>query len=91
MDPLRDSAKIRAFFVHPNWARRGIGSRILAACENAASEAGFGSFELGATLTGERLYSARGYEPIERIEVPLGNGVSLPIIRMSKRGALTDP
>jgi GNAT superfamily N-acetyltransferase len=86
LDPLRDSAKIRAFFVHPDWARRGIGSRILSACEGAASEAGFRSFELGATLTGERLYSARGYEPIDRIEVPLANGVSLPIIRMSKRG-----
>lgn len=86
LDPLHDAAKIRAFFVHPEWARRGIGSRILAACEGAASDAGFRSFELGATLTGERLYSARGYEPIDRIEVPLGNGASLPIIRMSKPG-----
>jgi GNAT superfamily N-acetyltransferase len=86
LDPLRDSAKIRAFFVHPDWARRGIGSRILSACEGAASEAGFRSFELGATLTGERLYSARGYEAIDRIEVPLANGVLLPIVRMSKRG-----
>jgi GNAT superfamily N-acetyltransferase len=90
LDPLRDSAKIRAFFVHPEWARCGIGSRILAACEGAASAAGFRSFELGATLTGERLYSARGYEPIDRIEVPLANGVSLPIIRMSKRAVSTN-
>ena len=86
LDTLHDAAKIRAFFVHPEWGRRGIGSRILAACEGAASDAGFRSFELGATLTGERLYSARGYEPIDRIEVPLGNGASLPIIRMSKPG-----
>jgi len=84
LDPLRDSAKIRALFVHPQWARRGIGSMILTACESAAIEAGFGSFELGATLTGERLFRARGYAPVERIEAPLANGASLPVIRMSK-------
>jgi len=87
LDPLRDSAKIRALFVHPDWARHGIGSKILAACENAAIEAGFKSFELGATLTGERLFRARGYEAIDRMEAPLGNGASLPIIRMSKSGS----
>jgi N-acetylglutamate synthase-like GNAT family acetyltransferase len=87
LDPLRDSAKIRAFFVHPDWARRGIGSKILWACESAAIEAGFRSFELGATLTGERLFRAMGYAATERIEVPLANGASLPIIRMSKGGS----
>jgi len=74
-------------FVHPEWARRGIGSQILEACENA-SEAGFRGFELGATITGERLYRARGYQAIERIEVPLSNGASLPVIRMSKKHLL---
>jgi GNAT superfamily N-acetyltransferase len=90
LDPLRDSAKIRALFVHPDWARRGIGSRILTACESAASEAGFRSFELGATLTGERLFRARGYAAIDRIEAPLANCASLPVIRMSKRGSKAD-
>jgi GNAT superfamily N-acetyltransferase len=85
LDPVRDNARIRAFFVHPDWARQGIGSRILETCEAAALEAGFRSFELGATLTGQRLYQARGYRAIERIEVPLANGASLPIVRMSKR------
>jgi len=85
LDPTRDSARIRAFFVHPSWARRGIGSMILEACEAAAIEAGFKSFELGATITGERLYRARGYSPMERIEVPLAEGISIPVIRMSKR------
>ena len=84
LDPLHDAAKIRAFFVHPGWARRGIGSGILGACESAAMAAGFGGFELGATLTGERLYAARGYSVIERIDVPLANGTALPVIRMSK-------
>lgn len=84
LDPLRDPAKIRAFFVHPDWARRGLGTTILTACESAAHQAGFRSFELGATLTGEPLYRARGYEPIEHLEVPLANGATLPIIRMTK-------
>jgi GNAT superfamily N-acetyltransferase len=85
LDPLRDNARIRAFFIHPEWARQGVGSMILQACESAAMEAGFTGFELGATITGERLYSARGYVAIERVEVPLSNGTALPIIRMSKR------
>jgi GNAT superfamily N-acetyltransferase len=85
LDPLRDAAKIRAFFVHPDWSRRGIGSMILDACETAAAAAGFSGFEMGATLTGERLYEARGYRAIERIDVPLPNGAALPIVRMSKR------
>lgn len=84
LDPATDAAKIRAFFVHPDWARRGIGSLILTACENAAAQAGFRRFELGATVTGERLYRQKGYAEIERLDVPLANGARLPIIRMSK-------
>jgi GNAT superfamily N-acetyltransferase len=90
LDPALDNARIRAFFVHPDFARRGIGSRILETCEHAATEAGFQGFELGATIAGERLYRERGYRAIERIEKPLVNGASLPIIRMSKRGARTE-
>jgi hypothetical protein len=61
-----------------------LGTEILNACEEAASQAGFSWFELGATLTGERLYSARGYCATEQIYVPLPNGTTLPIIRMTK-------
>ncbi len=85
LDPQSDAAKIRAFFIHPAWARRGIGSRILEACEIAASTAGFTSYEMGATLTGAKLFGLRGYVAIEKIEVPLKNGLSLPVIRMAKR------
>jgi N-acetylglutamate synthase-like GNAT family acetyltransferase len=85
VDPKHDAAKIRAFFVHPAWARRGIGSKILEACEIAASTAGFTSFELGATLTGAKLFKERGYVEAEKIEVAVKNGISLPVIRMVKR------
>jgi GNAT superfamily N-acetyltransferase len=84
LDPATDAAKIRAFFIHPDWARRGIGSKILEACESAARTAGFSRFEMGATLTGVPLYLARGYRILERIEVPLCNGAALPVVRMTK-------
>jgi GNAT superfamily N-acetyltransferase len=78
LDPSKDAAKIRAFFVHPDFARRGIGSAILDACEDAAQRAGFSRFELGSTLTGVPFYAARGYTVLERLTVPIA------IVRMVK-------
>lgn len=84
LDPSVDAAKIRAFFIHPNWARRGIGSKILQACEDAASAAGFTRFEMGATLTGVPLYEKRGYRTIESVDIQLANGEILKVVRMAK-------
>ena len=84
LDPTNDAAKIRAFFVHPGWVRRGIGTMLLDACEQAAAQAGFWRLEMGATLSGVPLYKARGYRALENLSVPLANGESLPIIRMEK-------
>jgi len=84
LDPATEAAKIRAFFVHPAWARRGIGSIILDACEQAATAAGFKRLEMGATLTGVPFYRARGYAELERMTVPLANGESLAIVRMAR-------
>ena len=84
LDPRTDAAKIRSFFVHPAWPRRGIGSAILKTCEDAAKSAGFTRVEMGATLTGVKLFQVRGYVPVESIEIPLENGASLPVVRMSK-------
>lgn len=85
LDPHHDAAKIRAFFIHPDWSRRGIGTLLLEACENAAKSAGFRRFEMGATLTGAKLFHARGYLPVRNLAVPLSNGESLPIIHMEKQ------
>jgi GNAT superfamily N-acetyltransferase len=85
LSPQQDAAKIRAFFVHPSWARRGIGSMILEACESAGLAASFTRFEMGATLTGVPLYQARGYVALKNLKVPLANGETLPIVRMEKR------
>ena len=85
LDPRHDAAKIRAFFIHPDWARRGIGTRILDACEAAAMAAGFTRFEMGATLTGAKLFGERGYVPLKQIDLALENGITLPIIHMEKQ------
>jgi GNAT superfamily N-acetyltransferase len=85
LDPARDAAKIRAFFVHPAWARHRVGTLILDACESAARAAGFTRYEMGATLTGAKFFGAKGYVPVKRLEVPLGNGEVLSVIHMEKR------
>jgi len=84
LDPGRDAAKIRAFFVHPDWARRGIGTTILHACEDAAVNAGFKRLEMGATLSGIPFYKAMGYAELEKQAAPMSDGLSLPIVRMEK-------
>jgi GNAT superfamily N-acetyltransferase len=84
LDPRRDAAKIRAFFVRPEWARRGIGTMILDACEAAARAAGFKRLEMGATLSGVEFYRARGYTALKNFDAPLAEGESLPIVRMAK-------
>jgi GNAT superfamily N-acetyltransferase len=84
LDPGADAAKVRAIFVHPDFARQGLGSLILTTVENAAREAGFRRFEMGSTLTGVPLYRLKGYVEVERIAVPLHNGEALPVVKMVK-------
>lgn len=84
LDPQHEAAKIRAFFVHPDWVRRGVGTRLLEVCEAAAAAAGFGCLEMGATLSGVPLYLARGYIAGEQREVSLGPDFSLTILHMFK-------
>jgi GNAT superfamily N-acetyltransferase len=84
LDPKTDAAKIRAIFVHPQWARQGLGTLILQHCEEAAQRAGFNTLEMGSTLTGVPLYTLKGYVPREKVAVPLPNGETLPIVYMVK-------
>lgn len=85
LDPAAEPARIRAFFVHPGFARRSIGSRILRACVDAARDAGFSRLTLASTLPGVPLYRAFGFEERERFEVPMPDGLSLPVVRMERR------
>jgi GNAT superfamily N-acetyltransferase len=84
LNPATDAAKVRAIFVHPQFARQGLGSLILATVEDAARAAGFRKFEMGSTLTGVPLYRLKGYIDVERINVPLPNGELLPVVKMVK-------
>jgi GNAT superfamily N-acetyltransferase len=84
LDPQRDAARVRAFFVHPAWARRGIGRSIMNACEQAIIETGFRTVDIVATLAGEPLYASFGYTVIERYEIAMMGGLNLPVVRMTK-------
>lgn len=84
LDPATEAAKVRAIFVHPQFARQGLGSLILTTVEDAARAAGFRRFEMGSTLTGVPLYRLRGYVETERIAVPLVNGEVLTVVKMVK-------
>ena len=84
LDPARDPARIRAFFVHPSWARRGIGRRLLELCAAAARAEGYRSLELMATLPGVPLYAATGFREIEPVRDLMPNGVTVRFVRMRK-------
>lgn len=84
LDPKTEAAKIRAFFVHPEFARKGIGKAILAACESEARACGFRSVELMSTLPGLKLYRACGYEGDERVEYEIQDGVRIEFVPMRK-------
>ncbi len=83
LDPATDAARIRAMYTDPDFARQGVGRMVITACEAAARAAAFRRAELMATLSGEPLYRACGYAPIERI-LDTNGGVPVPLIRMGK-------
>jgi GNAT superfamily N-acetyltransferase len=82
LDPATEAARIRAFFVHPAWARRGFGRRLFARCAEDAARAGFRTLELMATLPGEPLYRALGFTELERTAARLPDGEVLPVVHM---------
>ena len=84
LDPATDAARIRAFFVHPDWTRRGLARTLYETCERAAVAAGFRSFELMATLPGVPLYRALGFTDVERVVLTLRGGVAVPFVRMTR-------
>lgn len=84
LDPAVDAARIRAFFVDPGWARRGVGRMLLQLCEDAARAHGFRSAELVATLPGQRLYAACGYQSLGAREYALEHGPSITFVPMRK-------
>jgi GNAT superfamily N-acetyltransferase len=84
LDPAVDAARVRAFFVHPAHARRGLARRLFTACHDAARAAGFHRLELAATLPGVSLYTALGFVAREAIDAPMPGGLTLRCIRMDR-------
>jgi GNAT superfamily N-acetyltransferase len=84
LDPQVDPARVRAMYTSPAFARRGVGRLILSLCEEAAAAEGFTRLELMSTLSGEPLYRAYGFRPLERLTDATG-GVAVPLVRMQKQ------
>ena len=84
LDPRTEPAKIRAFFVDPAHARRGIGTMLLEKCEAEARRRGFSRVELMSTLPGIRLYSARGYSGLQQVQYEVAPGVAIELLPMNK-------
>lgn len=84
LDPASEAARVRAMFTLPAWARRGIGRAILEACESEARAAGFGRVALMAMLSGEAMYAACGYTPVEKTSIVLEDGATLGTTAMMK-------
>jgi GNAT superfamily N-acetyltransferase len=84
LDPVSEPARIRAFFVHPEWTRRGLARRLFDECVTAARAHGFSALELGATLPGQPLYTALGFTAVETIQVRMPDGEVLPVVRMTR-------
>ena len=78
-------AHLRHFATHPDWCRRGVGRLIYEVCETRARESGIGVLECCSSLNGEAFYAALGFEPFERIDVPMGEGRSLAGVLMRRR------
>lgn len=84
LDPAREPARVRAMFVRPDWTRRGLGRRVLEACEEAARREGFRRLVLLSTLAGLPLYRAYGFRSLEETEIVLPDGVEVPCVSMDK-------
>jgi len=84
LDPKTEAARIRAFFVHPDWARRGLGRLILEECSRAARSSGFRRLELMATLTGIAFYEREGFRILDRTDLDLPGGFRFPLARMTR-------
>jgi GNAT superfamily N-acetyltransferase len=83
LDPAIDPARVRAMYTHPNFARRGVGRRVLEACEAAAAAEGYVTLELMGTRSGRPLYEAFGFQPLQEYEDASG-GAPVPMTRMQK-------
>ena len=88
LDPRTEAARIRAFFVDPDYARHGLGRMLLDRCMAAAQSDGFGSLELMATLPGQKLYAKCGFlaQPTEAYQLTPNIAIDFVPMRKALRG-----
>jgi GNAT superfamily N-acetyltransferase len=84
LDPQTEPARVRAMFVRSDWTRRGLGRRILEECEAAARREGFRQLALMSTMPGVPLYLAYGFRPLEEVDIPLPDGLTIAGVTMDK-------
>lgn len=84
LDPAQEPARVRAMFTRADWTRRGLGRRILEACEAAAKAEGFRRLALMSTMPGLPLYESYGFTTTERVQIPMPNGTSIDGASMTK-------
>lgn len=77
--------RLRAMYVHPGFARRGIGSLLVAAIERAIVAAGYREAAVDATLPGVALYARCGYRATGEMHAELPDGQALRFVCMRKR------
>jgi N-acetylglutamate synthase-like GNAT family acetyltransferase len=85
LDPLKEAARIRAMYTHPDFLHQGIGSALLELSNESAKRAGFKKLELMSTVSGEPMYFARGFLVLERLMIATSSGVKVPMSRMSRQ------
>ena len=84
IDPKNDPAKIRAFFIHPNYARQGLGNVLLDECESQAARKGFTKCQLMSTLSGIDFYKKNGYQGDEYIYHEMDKNSKIKFLPMNK-------
>jgi len=81
-EPLK--AEVRGFFVHPDFARRGVATQLLVTCENECSRRGIEILYLTATLSGEPFYKKCGFSEFERFKQVLSDSETFELVKMAK-------
>ncbi len=79
-----DTGVLSAVYVHPEYARNGLGSSLLSHLESVARNVGLDSLSLHASLNAADFYEANGYERIETVEHEVFGGVELACVEMRR-------
>jgi len=77
-------SRVRAIYVAPEHARKGVGSSLLAELEREARERGLQELQLESSLTAVPFYEACGFSKLREKQFELPGGVEMDAIIMGK-------